>query len=175
MKNGQYFNKFNWKSLPMNKLNLGQQTTVKKIIKSIELGKRQGLRSIYGGGNRPGIFVPLTETNGTPISNTNLLNQMKKRKITPNRLNQAHVKLTGKGVPPSLLKTLGVSLLLATSVAGTGRAALGPGPRAQAQSQVAPLTSLNGQPFTPPAPNFQRMAALAGEPRYHAGPQFPLA
>jgi len=129
MKNGQYFNKFNWKTLKNDsdvKLTTGQRITVDKIIKAIELGQRQGVRSLWGGGNRPPIFVPVKSPTGTNLTNAEIQNFMKQRKINKNRLDQAYFKLTGHGVPPSLLKTLGISVLLATGTSLGGRAAMGP-------------------------------------------------
>lgn len=154
MKNGQYFNKFNWKSLKNDsniQLTSGQKITIDKIIKSIELGKRQGFRSFWGGGNRPPIFVPVKN-----YTNAQIQNFMKQRKINKNRLDNAYVKLTGRGAPPSLYKTIGISVLLATGAGAGTRAALGPRnsvlpvPVSVPQPQPRPTTYIsNNRQFYP--------------------------
>lgn len=161
MKNGQYFNKFNWKSfLNSSELTYGQKLTVRKIIKSIELGQRSGLRSLYGGGNRPAIVVPLKNKNGQNLSNQQILNAMKQRKLSQNKLNQAYIHVTGKNPPAAWWKTAGVSLLLASTVGVSGRTALGP---RQQSTALVPVVRPTGAlvPVVPPT----GALVAAGTPR----------
>jgi len=170
MKNGQYFNRFNWKSLKNDsQLTNGQRLTVDKIIKSIELGNKTGVRALYGGGNRPPIFVPLKSKSGRNLTNEQIRQLMKTRKVDQNRLNAAYVTFTGHGVPKNLWKTLGVSVLLATTTGLGGRAVLGP--RGTSTLPVPTvLQPLNGmQPLAPLVP-----PAQPSRPQFeHSYPYYP--